>query len=213
MDDRDGYDHLLERIDQMVIARDQDVLQRRDEIARYANRVTGVEMSYTDLLILEQMKHDGTTRMAELAQAIGVTSTTMTRRIHSLENSSLVLRTPDGQDGRASVVKLSEKGQQVADLVGRTRFDILRGAMEDWSQEDAELLLALSGRLRADTRRVWMARYLEPVILGAETETPAPTGSPGRGVSSKRAPQRSSGGRRRRRKRGPSPIFAPRSAS
>lgn len=214
MDDRARHDHVLDSVDQLVLSLDQEVRQSRDEIAKYASRLSGVDLSYTDLLILEQMKLDGTTRMTELAQAVGVTSTTVTRRIHGLEKYDLILRTPDGQDGRASIVRLSEKGQQVADLACRTRFDILRGALEDWSVEDAELLLALSGRLRADTRRVWMARHLEPVILEAETATPAPTRSLGENVSFKRAPQRSLGRTRRRRKKGrASPIFAPRSAN
>lgn len=171
--DRTRYDHLVASVDKMVVALGQEARQSREEIVKHGNRLTGLEMSYTSLLILEQMKDDGTTRMTELAQAVGVTSTTVTRQIRDLEKCGLVLRTPDSQDGRASVVNLSERGRQVADLVGRARFEILQGALENWSEEDLECLLALLGRLRADAQQVWMARYLASVVVGTETAPPA----------------------------------------
>jgi DNA-binding MarR family transcriptional regulator len=170
---RTRHDTLVESVDKMYVSLGRDVQQSREEIVKHAIRLTGVDMSYTALLILEQMKDDGTTRMTELAQAVGVTSTTVTRRIQDLEKCGLILRTPDSQDGRASVVNLSKEGRQVADVVGRARFEILRGALEDWSEEDLECLLALFERLRADTQRVWMARYLVSAVVGAETAPPA----------------------------------------
>jgi DNA-binding MarR family transcriptional regulator len=170
---RTRHDALVESVDEMVVSLDQESRKSREEIVKHASRLTGVDMSYTSLLILDQMKDDATTRMTELAQAVGVTSTTVTRRIQDLEKCGLILRTPDGQDGRASVVTLSEKGRQVADVVGRARFEILRGALEGWSEEDLECLLALFGRFRADAQRVWMTRYLASVVVGAETVPPA----------------------------------------
>ena len=171
--DRTRYDHLVESINKMIVNLGQEARQSREEIVKHGNRLTGLDMSHSSFLILEQMKDDGTTRMTELAQAIGVTSTTVTRRIKDLEKCGLILRTPDGQDGRASIVNLSEKGRQVAGLVGRARFEILRGALEDWSEEDLKCLLALGERLRTDARRVWMARSLMSVDVGTETAPPA----------------------------------------
>jgi DNA-binding MarR family transcriptional regulator len=170
---RTRHDTLVESVDKMVASLGQESRKSREGIVKHASRLTGVDMSYTSLLILEQMKDDGTTRMTELAQAVGVTSTTVTRRIQDLEKCGLILRTPDGQDGRASIVTLSEEGRQVADLVGRARFEILRGALENWSEEEMECLLALSERLRADAQRVWMARSLVSVVVGVETAPPA----------------------------------------
>jgi DNA-binding MarR family transcriptional regulator len=168
---------LVASVEKLIVGLDQESRKSREEIVKHASRLTGVDMSYASLLILEQMRDDGTTRMTELAQAVGVTLATVTRRIQDLEKRGLILRTPDDQDGRASVVNLSEKGRQVAVVVGQARFE-MRGALEDWSEEDLECLLALFDRLRADTHRAWTARSLLSVVLGAETAPPAvsPTG-------------------------------------
>lgn len=174
MTDRARFDHLVESVNQMLVTIDQESRQNREEIAKRVSWLAGVDMSYTAIQILEQMKNDGTTRMKELAQAIGVTPGTVTRRIQDLEKCGLILRTPDGQDGRASVVKLSEEGRQVAELVGRARFEGLRGALENWSEEDLECLLALFERLQVDARlQMGASRSLVSVVLGAETTPPA----------------------------------------
>jgi len=129
--DRTRCDHLVEAINKMIVNLGQEARQSREEIVKHGNRLTGLDMSHSSFLILEQMKNDGTTRMTELAQAIGVTSTTVTRRIKDLEKCGLILRTPDGRDGRASIVNLSEKGRQA--VVGRARFEILQEALEHCS--------------------------------------------------------------------------------
>jgi DNA-binding MarR family transcriptional regulator len=79
----------------MLVTIDQESRQNREEIAKRVSWLAGVDMSYTAIQILEQMKNDGTTRMKELAQAIGVTPGTVTRRIKISRSaaSSFGLRT------------------------------------------------------------------------------------------------------------------------
>jgi DNA-binding MarR family transcriptional regulator len=170
--DRTRHDNLVDSVEKLIVSLDQESRKSREAIVKHAGRLTGVDMSYAALLILEQMKDDRTTRMMELAQAVGVTSTTVTRRIQDLEKCGLILRTPHSQDRRASVVNLSEKGRQVAVVVGRARFEILREALENWTEEDLKCLLGLFERLRADTQRVWMARSLASPVVSAETAPP-----------------------------------------
>lgn len=165
------HDQLVASVERLIVSLDQDSRKSREEIVKHASRLTGVDMSYAALLILEQMRDDGTTRMTELAQTVGVTLATVTRRIQDLEKRGLIIRTPDSQDGRASVVRLSEKGRQVAVVAGQARLD-MRAALEDWSNEDLESLLALFDRLQADTQRVWMARSLGPMLIDAEAARP-----------------------------------------
>jgi len=57
---------------------------------------------------------------------------------------------PDEQDGRASIVALTDEGRQMAEAITGARQDALAQVLDDWDDDDIERLGApLFDRLRA----------------------------------------------------------------
>jgi DNA-binding MarR family transcriptional regulator len=78
----------------------------------------------------------------------------VTKLVRDLENKGLVTRALDEQDGRASILALTEKGRQTLEAIIQARLEGLQSVLTEWSSEDIEKLDQLFERLRADMRRM-----------------------------------------------------------
>lgn len=145
---------LLRAVDASIYGFDQDVRVSRDRATRRAANVTGLDWTFSTLLILEGLKKNGTVRMTELAELVGTTPPTVTKLIKDLETKGFVDRAPDQQDGRASMVGLTDEGRQVAEAIVKRRQEALELALADWSEDDLARLSVLFERLRADLSRL-----------------------------------------------------------
>jgi DNA-binding MarR family transcriptional regulator len=145
---------LIRALDASIAGFNQDGRLGRGRATKRANRLTGLDWTYSALLIMEGMKENETVRMTELAELAGTTPPTVTKLIKDLEGKGFVDRTPDEQDGRASIVGLTEEGRRVADAIGRARLEALQQVLSDWSEDDLERLTVSFERLRADMRRL-----------------------------------------------------------
>jgi DNA-binding MarR family transcriptional regulator len=145
---------LIQALDGTIHGFDQDVRLGRERATRRASRLTGLDWTFSALLILEGMKENGSVRMSELAELAGTTPPTVTKLIKDLEGKGLIQRTPDEQDGRASIVGLTAEGRRVAEAICGARLEALQQILGDWTEEDLERFTALFQRLRTDMRRL-----------------------------------------------------------
>jgi DNA-binding MarR family transcriptional regulator len=145
---------LIRTLDESISGFHQDGRRARDRATRRAGRLTAQDWTYSGLLMLEAMKENPSVRMTELAELVGTTPTTVTKMSKDLEGRGFVDRTPDDQDGRASILSLTDEGRRVAKAIGQARLEALQGVLGDWSQDDLERLTVLFERLRADMRRL-----------------------------------------------------------
>jgi DNA-binding MarR family transcriptional regulator len=145
---------LVKALDASIAAFNQDGRLGRGRAVRRARRLTGLDWTYSALLIMEGMKDSATLRMSALAQLVGTTAPTVTTLVKELEARDLIDRTADEQDRRASIISLTEKGRQVAEALGRARLDALGQVLDGWSEDDLGQLALLFERLRADMRRL-----------------------------------------------------------
>lgn len=145
---------LIAAVDASIDAFNQDGRMSRKRATRRARRVTGLDWTYSALLILQAMKDDSTLRMTQLADSVGTTPPTITKLVRDLEEKGLISRVPDEQDGRASLLRLTQSGLQAAEAIGHARLESLRQVLSDWSNEDLERFTALFERLRADMCRL-----------------------------------------------------------
>lgn len=141
------HDRLVLELDSALVGFDQGARQYRAGLMEQVSRLVGYNLTYATLLMLERMNEDATTRMTELASSVGVTCATITRQIQDLEKKGLVLRVQDNQDGRASIVRLTEEGSRVAELASEARRSRLGQAVADWSDGDLEQMIAFFRRL------------------------------------------------------------------
>lgn len=145
---------LIRALDASIAGFNQDGRLGRERATARARRLTGLDWTYSTLLTLEGMKEYPTVRMTELAALLGTAPPTMTKSIRELEDRGYVARTPDSEDGRASVVSLTESGRRVAEAIAHARLEALRSVLDGWTEEDLETFTALFERLRSDMRRL-----------------------------------------------------------
>src|SRR6476620_5527898 len=102
-------------------------------------------------LAKQLMCHDGM-RLSDLAAAVELDASTVSRQIKQLEDKGIVERTADPEDGRASLIRMTSEGRDVIQAAFRRRFERLKVVLEPWSQHDRDLLQDFLTRLAADLR-------------------------------------------------------------
>jgi DNA-binding MarR family transcriptional regulator len=99
-------------------------------------------------------------RLSELATALDLDLSTVSRQSRQLTDADLVTRTPDPADGRACLLQLNDRGRGVLSALRSFRRDALSLALEDWEPQD---------RLAAAKVMSRLAESLQPVSLGGPT--------------------------------------------
>ncbi len=102
-------------------------------------------------LAKQLMFHDAM-RLSDLAAAVELDASTVSRQVKQLEDKGMLERTPDPADGRASLIRISPEGRLIMQAAFRRRFERIKSVLEPWSQRDRELLQKLLIRLAADLR-------------------------------------------------------------
>jgi DNA-binding MarR family transcriptional regulator len=91
-------------------------------------------------------------RVSALAEAARVDVSVVSRQVQSLEQDGLVVRAADPNDGRASLVSLSDTGRRALED-GRARMEsLVEERLSGWSTEDLADLTRNLGRLLEDLR-------------------------------------------------------------
>ncbi|MGR4064262.1 MAG: MarR family winged helix-turn-helix transcriptional regulator [Vulcanimicrobiaceae bacterium] len=83
--------------------------------AATSRELDGHGLSFSELRLLRAVAAaaEGRTRPGDLAAELCVTASGVTRAILPLEKRHIVARTPDGRDGRASLVSLTPSGAEL----------------------------------------------------------------------------------------------------
>ena len=113
--------------------------------------------------VLVPLESGGEQRLSALALQLGVDGSVASRQVAVLERSGLITRRPDPQDGRASLLGLSEAGRAVLAHTRQVRSEWAVAALADWTDDEAELLGRLIERLSADLAAAGGDRALHPV--------------------------------------------------
>jgi DNA-binding MarR family transcriptional regulator len=106
----------------------------------------------SSLPLAKQLLAGDALRVSDLASCVELDTSTVSRQIKQLEDKGIVERTPDPEDGRASLVRLTEPGRETVIAGFRRRFDRIKAALEPWSDADRASLQTLLTRLAADLR-------------------------------------------------------------
>ena len=89
-------------------------------------------------------------RATEIADCTALDLSTVSRHLRGLEDAGLLVRSPDPDDRRASLLSVTDEGRAfVADAV-RARTALLAAATADWPAADVAALSVLMTRLAHD---------------------------------------------------------------
>ncbi|WP_433730232.1 MarR family winged helix-turn-helix transcriptional regulator [Nocardia sp. CA-129566] len=119
-------------------------LQRiRDRTAAQLRTRDGVDPAA--FAILFRLLCDGPMRSGALADAVHSDASTISRHVAHLVERQLVERQADPNDGRATVLVVTELGREVAERIRRRRHENLTRVMAAWTPQDR---VAFAGLLR-----------------------------------------------------------------
>jgi DNA-binding MarR family transcriptional regulator len=123
---------------------------RLQEIAAERATAAGIGASALQIMILITLGgQDGVLRASAIQRAMGITAGGVTRRLDNMEAAGLVERLPDPNDGRAWLVRMTDKGREV--LAGPMESNFERNArMESgFTAAEWDMLQDLLGRMFA----------------------------------------------------------------
>jgi DNA-binding MarR family transcriptional regulator len=109
-----------------------------------ASNSTGLSLSAR--AVLATLADDGPTRLMRLATAGGITQPAMTQLVGRLEREGLVVRLFDPDDGRATLVDITDAGRALLAQLRQRQRDNLAELLEALSPED-EATLSLATRV------------------------------------------------------------------
>ncbi|OCB11472.1 MarR family transcriptional regulator [Mycolicibacterium porcinum] len=112
--------------------------------------------SYALLRVLIDEGPQPTGRLAKMAHMdVGMT----TRRVQSLVKAGLITRHADLDDGRISIVTVTDAGKKAAAALQDLRREHLARALSGWSAADLQELDRLLARFLDDTRQTPIVEY------------------------------------------------------
>jgi DNA-binding MarR family transcriptional regulator len=100
--------------------------------------------------LLRRIGEEGTVRPSDVAHALSVDVSTVSRQVKQLEAAGLVARHADPSDGRASDLSLTRAGNEALERLRRARRQLLAEVVSGWADEDQQALARLLALLADD---------------------------------------------------------------
>ena len=93
-------------------------------------------------------------RASDLAERACLAPSTVSRHLKELEDAGYLLRSPDPDDKRATVVEVSLAGNKLVAKTIAQRIEVLEKAVRSWSAADVTALTKLTRRLAAELEQL-----------------------------------------------------------
>jgi len=106
-------------------------------------------------LLLVHLVHDGPQRPSALADAVHSDPSTVSRQAGQLVKLGFVARTPDPEDGRASLLAATDEGRRVFEENRRARNERIAAMLVDWQPEERSTLAHLMARFTTALEQQW----------------------------------------------------------
>src|SRR3954447_1504520 len=110
----------------------------------------GLRLEPAGVHVLNRLALLGPVRLTDLATALGLDPSSVSRQVTAVERAGYVRREADPADGRATRLVLTDRGREAADSVQEKRAQALKVLTPGWSDHDHEELAALLARLNHD---------------------------------------------------------------
>ena len=111
---------------------------------------TGDPVEGPVLVVLHQLASTGPTRLSDLAGALGLDASTVSRHVRALEAAGYLTRTEHPADRRAALLSVSPAGSAACEAAVTRRAARLDTALAGWSATDRQALTTLLDRLASD---------------------------------------------------------------
>ncbi|MBF6327145.1 MarR family winged helix-turn-helix transcriptional regulator [Nocardia transvalensis] len=157
-------DAVIDQIAQQLIR----LARIRERTQAQIAAASGSEIELAAYGIIFRLLCDGPMRSGALAEALYSDASTISRQVASLVKKGLIERRADPDDGRASVLVVTDAGRELAAEIRRRRNETLDRVMANWSRDDRELLGHLLRRFVDDYEAARPAILTPPKISATE---------------------------------------------
>jgi DNA-binding MarR family transcriptional regulator len=114
---------------------------------------SGVRLQPAMLATLATVYRRGPIRLTDIAEAIELEPSRVSKEVQRLLSAGLVAQQPDPGDRRSSLLSLTERGREAFERYRKVADDILAEALADWSDQDLAGAASLLGRLATAVNR------------------------------------------------------------
>ncbi|MER8185978.1 MarR family transcriptional regulator [Kitasatospora sp. NPDC094015] len=116
------------------------LLRRTARTQLYARLTEGLGEAVDEVTypVLSGLARTGPCSAADLAEEIGLDRSGVTRRATRLETAGLLRREPDPSDRRATLLTLTEAGQQAIGTTRRRLAAHIEGTLAGWPADEAQ---------------------------------------------------------------------------
>ena len=122
-----------------------ELLRSVARLHRWATRNAHLDVPPAQMRLLALVGEIGPARIGDLAEADHCSQPTMTSQIQRAEQHGWLIRTPDPDDARASLIALSAKGERELAAARAARTVAITPLLERLSQRDAATLTRAIG--------------------------------------------------------------------
>jgi DNA-binding MarR family transcriptional regulator len=122
------------------------------DLNSHAIAASGIRVEPAGMHVVGRLAVLGPVRLTELAAALSLDPSSVSRQVTAVERLGYVRREPDPSDGRATRLVLTDKGQQAAASVQAERASALALLTHDWSDADLRELAIRLARLNHDLK-------------------------------------------------------------
>lgn len=139
MDDLDQFEDALHQL-MRTLSRPRvwELIQREAQVS--------IDRPSVHLLITLAC-NTNTCKLTELAALLGIEAPSVTRTVRRLEQDSLVTKTTDPNDRRATYLQITPQGKEVIARIRSAKRKRLKRLLVDWSEKDRALLTTMLQRL------------------------------------------------------------------
>lgn len=118
--------------------------------------------------VLGRLEEHGPLRLSVLAGVLCLDISTVSRQVPALERYGWVVRERDPQDHRAQLLELTDEGREVLADVRRSRNEVLRRLLPDWTEAELSQFAGQLQRFNADVTQHRPALQLAATATAAE---------------------------------------------
>ena len=122
----------------------------RERTSAQIAAASGEEFEISAYGIIFRLLADGPMRSGTLAEVMLSDASTISRQVAGLVKRGLIERRADPDDGRASMLVVTDSGHALAEQLRRRRSEILAHIVADWEPADRDQLATLLRRFVDD---------------------------------------------------------------
>ncbi|MBC7631480.1 MarR family transcriptional regulator [Aeromicrobium sp.] len=116
---------------------------------RFRARIDGDGVDPSQAALLYTLRCRGAMRLGDLAEAMQLDASTVSRHVHHLGERGFIDRVADPEDGRARIIELSDAGAASLKASFEQRRAFITAALDEWDDTDREQLRDQLSRLTA----------------------------------------------------------------